>query len=198
MKNDTAEPLAYSLGSVPFIHTKIFLDSRPLIPRTETEYWVDLAIKEIRTKNIEAPRILDLCAGSGCIGVAVLKEIPEAFVDFAEIEESHHRTIEKNIRENYVDASRTRIFGGSLFENISEKYDFILSNPPYINPALKDRIEPSVINYEPKKALYGGQNGLEIIEKILRDAPEHLEEGGFSTLNTSRSRLNFFRASLRI
>src|SRR3989344_3024544 len=130
---EDSEPIAYTIGWIPFIHTKIYLDSRPLIPRPETEYWVDQVIQEIKKSKVEKPKILDLCAGSGCIGIAVLKEIPEAFVDFVEIEEIHHKTIEKNIRENNLDSSHTRIFGGDLFENVLDSYDFILSNPPYIN-----------------------------------------------------------------
>lgn len=172
------EPEAYTLGSIPFIHTEIYLDSRPLIPRTETEYWVDLAIKEIKEKGIREPKILDLCAGSGCIGVAVLKEIPEALVDFAEIDGSHHSTIQKNIEENQLDATHTRIFGGDLFEKNKDQYDFILSNPPYIDPALKERVGESVRQYEPERALYGGVGGLEIISRILAQLPSHLKPGG--------------------
>ena len=176
MKNNkTPEPEAYTLGSIPFVHTEIYLDSRPLIPRTETEYWVMQATEEIKTSGVEKPKILDLCAGSGCIGVTVLKEILEAQVDFAELDESHHQTIRKNIRENGLDHTRTRIFGGDLFENISDKYNFILSNPPYINPELKNRIQESVLEHEPAEALFGGRDGLEIIDKILDKAQDYLK-----------------------
>ena len=175
---EDSEPIAYTLGWIPFIHTKIYLDSRPLIPRPETEYWVDQVIQEIKKSKVEKPRILDLCAGSGCIGVAVLKEIRDAFVDFVEIEEIHHKTIERNIRENNLDSSHTRIFGGDLFENVLGSYDFILSNPPYINPDLKARVEKSVIQYEPPKALYGGDGGLDIIRRILSKVSDHLARAG--------------------
>lgn len=173
-----AEPLAYTLGWVPFIHTKIYLDSHPLIPRTETEYWVDLAIKEIKDSGIIRPKVLDLCAGSGCIGVSILEEIPEALVDFAEIDVNHHQTITKNITENNLDISHTRIFGGDLFESINDKYDFILSNPPYINPELKNRVEPSVLEHEPWQALNGGKEGLEIVNRILNQAGNYLNKSG--------------------
>ncbi len=178
MSKEVGEPIAYKLGSIPFIHTEIFLDSRPLIPRTETEYWVDLAIKEIREKRIERVKILDLCAGSGCIGVAILKEIPDALVDFAEIDKSHHSTIEKNLRTNEIDMSRARIFGGDLFENISDTYNFILTNPPYIDPKLWSRVEDSVTQYEPREALDGGGEGLEIINRILLETHKYLKNGG--------------------
>ena len=178
MNKEDLEPLAYRLGSIPFIHTEIYLDSRPLIPRTETEYWVDIVIKEIRESGIDEPVILDLCAGSGCIGVAVLKEIPQAQVDFAEIETAHHPTIKKNIIKNNLDESHTRIFGGDLFENVTEQYDFILANPPYLNPILIKRVQESVLEYEPEEALFGGQDGLELINKIIAKTPQYLKEGG--------------------
>lgn len=176
------EPLSYIIGWAPFLGTKIYLDSKPLIPRPETEYWLSEAIKSIKeymvVSGIRTPKILDLCAGSGCIGIAVLKEIPEARVDFAEIDPSHHSTIQKNILENAIDPSRARILGDDLFENISEVYDAILSNPPYINPEFSREVEKSVRDYEPAKALYGGKGGTEIIERILKKSPQHLVPGG--------------------
>lgn len=175
-------PLAYLIGWQPFCGTKIYLDSRPLIPRPETEYWTKLAIDEIQKYN--HPRILDLCAGSGCIGVAALKAVPDCTVDFVEIDESHHATILKNIRENGIDENRARIFGGSLFEKIStsaemtsQQYDFILTNPPYIDPNLSDRIGAGVREYEPEIALFGGNSGMELIREILAKIPQFLKPG---------------------
>lgn len=166
-------PLAYLIGHVPFLGCQIYLDSKPLIPRPETEYWVEKAIKEVKGGN----RVLDLCAGSGCIGVAVAKSLPTVQVDFAELDESHHPTIRKNLEANGLEISKSKIFGGDLFEKISEKYDFILSNPPYIDPAL-DRTEDGVKNHEPHLALYGGKSGIEIIRQIISDAPNHLNPDG--------------------
>lgn len=178
MKTTKTElPEAYRIGWVPFIHVNIWLDSRPLIPRPETEYWVDLAIKDIKASGIENPKVLDLCAGSGAIGVAVLKDLPEATVDFVELEPRHHSNILKNVRMNGIAEKRARIFGGDLFENIADRYDFILSNPPYLDYSL-NRVEESVLEHEPELALNGGRQGLEIIEKILNKAGEHLAPGG--------------------
>jgi release factor glutamine methyltransferase len=169
-------PLAYVIGWVPFCGVKIYLDSHPLIPRPETEYWVNLAIEKI--KNIKNPKVLDLCAGSGCIGVSVLKAIPDAVVDFVEIDESYHATILKNIQENGIDEKRTRIFGGSLFENITDQYDVILTNPPYIDPVLSDRIGAGVREHEPGIALFGGNGGMELIQEILAQVPHFLKSEG--------------------
>lgn len=179
---EAGEPLAYVIGWIPFLNTKIYLDSKPLIPRPETEYWSSIAIDSIKTliatNGIREPKILDLCAGSGCIGIAVLKAIPEAQVDFVEINPAHHSTISKNILINNIDSSRTRIFGGDLFENISGHYDAILTNPPYINPELSGEVEKSVTDYEPAQALYGGEGGMEILERILVEGPKHLTQSG--------------------
>lgn len=168
-------PLAYLIGSVPFLDTTIYLDSHPLIPRPETELWTERAIKEIQ--KTEAARVLDLCAGSGAIGVAVLKAVSEAHVTFGEIEEEHLRTIGKNLAENNVDCTRYRVFRSDLFENIDGTFDFILTNPPYIDPAL-DRTEVSVKTHEPHVALYGGVRGMELIEKIITQAPGYLTPNG--------------------
>ncbi len=174
---NTEVPEAYKIGWVPFIHTKIYLDSNPLIPRTETEYWVNEVIHKIKQSGIEKPRVLDLCAGSGCIGVAVAYEIPSAQVDFVEIDTRHHETIRKNLLENSIDLSRTRIWDGDLFEKVEGKYDFILSNPPYIDMSLK-RSDENVLEHEPHLALDGGREGTEIVEKILREFTQYLNTGG--------------------
>lgn len=177
------KPLAYRIGNIPFLDTTIFLDSRPLIPRPETEYWVGHAIEEIRGCAKAHPRIsvLDLCAGSGCIGVAVLKDISQVSVDFAEIDADHHETIRKNLRENNIKRERARIYGGDLFSEIakaSPQYDFILANPPYIDPDKTYRVQKSVVQYESARALFGGAGGVEYITRIIKESPRYLARAG--------------------
>ncbi|MCB9810784.1 MAG: peptide chain release factor N(5)-glutamine methyltransferase [Candidatus Nomurabacteria bacterium] len=176
----TGTPLAYLIGYTPFLNTKIYLDSSPLIPRPETEFWTEKAIAEIKAwqKNTDRPvKILDLCAGSGCIGVAVAKNIQNLTVDFIELD-NHQTLITKNCKENDIGSSRFRIFSGNLFSPLTdESYDFILTNPPYIDKTL-DRVETSVKSHEPELALYGGEAGLEIISKIIEHAPDFLNQNG--------------------
>jgi len=169
------EPLAFILGSIPFLGTTIYLDSKPLIPRVETEYWVSKAIEEIH-KSPASVKVLDLCAGSGCIGVAVGKAFPNATIHFAEIDTAHHPTILKNIRQNDL-ISETAIFGGSLFEQITERYHAILCNPPYIADE-SPHVQESVKKYEPPLALYGGKDGTDLIAQIIEEAPKHLYPHG--------------------
>ncbi|MEK7462474.1 MAG: peptide chain release factor N(5)-glutamine methyltransferase [Patescibacteria group bacterium] len=172
------EPLGYLIGHVPFLGCTISLDSKPLIPRPETEFWVEKAIVEIkRGGEAAAPRILDLCAGSGCIGVAVAKHLPNCHVDFSEIDASHLPTIKKNLSENGIDLARTNVAHTNLFEVFSGTYHFILSNPPYIDMDLK-RTDNNVLEHEPYIALSGGLAGLEVIQAIIEEAPKHLEHHG--------------------
>lgn len=181
------EPLGYLIGHVPFLDTTIYLDSKPLIPRPETEFWTERVIADIKTNYpARAPemtpdalqlRILDLCAGSGCIGVAIAKAIPDAIVDFCEIDDKHIPTINKNLIENAIDKTHTHIYHSNLFEAFSGTYQYIVSNPPYIDMDL-GRTDESVLTNEPYIALSGGLAGLEVIQKIIEEAPKHLERHG--------------------
>jgi len=177
----SGKPLAYLIGHVPFLNTIIYLESHPLIPRPETEFWTEHVIQEITNRRSQTStiqiKILDLCAGSGCIGTAVLKALPDTSVDFVEIDTAHHPTIHTNIEKNDIALSRTQIFGGNLFENVTGIYDYILTNPPYIDAHL-NRTEESVTAHEPALALWGGLNGMDVIQRIIETSPQHLTENG--------------------
>src|SRR5690606_23955541 len=112
--------------------------------------------------------ILDLCAGSGCIGVALAENNPKILVDFVELDQIHEETIKKNSFFNNLKPSQFNVYIGNLFLPLpkAKKYDYIFSNPPYIDQKL-NRTATSVKNHEPKLALYGGKNGLEIISDII-------------------------------
>ncbi len=184
---EAGEPLAYLIGSIPFLDTTIHLDSHPLIPRPETEYWVEKAITEIESQSSRRDLVvrglasneplcwvLDLCAGSGAIGVAVAKAIPEASVTFAEIDQSHLPTIEKNLTQNLSTGRKVlreqyNIVASDLFSEVTGTFDFILTNPPYIDKAA-DTVADSVVSHEPHLALFGGADGMEIIERIIAGA----------------------------
>ncbi|MDO8523954.1 MAG: HemK/PrmC family methyltransferase [bacterium] len=183
------EPVDYVVGWKPFLDCKIFLDSRPLIPRSETEYWVEKAILEIRRERGSAAlACLDLFAGSGAIGVAVLKHLPNARIDFGEIDAAHFPTILKNIRENLptpdlrqadgVNEMRARTIKTDVWSAIAGTYDFVFANPPYLSEARRKRIQKSVLAYEPASALFARENGLELIRKTIQGAAEYLRKDG--------------------
>jgi HemK-like putative methylase len=121
--------------------------------------------------------VLDLCAGSGAIGVAVAKAIPTAVVDFCEIDEAHIPTIKKNLQLNGISTTRTRVVHASLFTKLPFRYDFILSNPPYIDEA-KNTVDSTVVDFEPLIALFGGNQGMEVVQPIVEQAHQHLVAGG--------------------
>lgn len=166
------EPEAYRIGHVPFLGTTIWLDSHPLIPRTETEWWVEKVLPEIKG----SVRVLDLFAGSGCVGVAVLKHT-EAFVTFGEFDARHIPTIERNVREN-ANLSRAQIVQTDVWSRLSGTFDFVLANPPYLSQARIDRIEPSVLEHEPVGALFADDDGYALIEATLIGLQDHLAPKG--------------------
>lgn len=173
------EPIDYVIGWKPFLDCRVFLDSRPLIPRTETEYWVEKAILEIKRERGDAPlSCLDLFAGSGAIGVSILKRLPNARVDFGELEAVHFSTILKNIRENGAGEARTRVIKTDVWGAVAETYDFVFANPPYLSEARRKRVQKSVLAYEPASALFAKENGLELIKKTIEGVPRHLRKEG--------------------
>ncbi len=195
------EPLGYVIGWQPFLGLKIYLDSKPLIPRPETEWWVEQMLAELTdceraepfsaalraarpsptaengSARSRALQFLDLCAGSGAIGCSALARLPTAHVYFGEIDPAHEATIQRNIRENDLDVSRTDIRIGDLFEPFNDmRFDVIAVNPPYV-PI--NRILPaSVADYEPDRALYAGADGLDIIRRVAAELPNYLAPGG--------------------
>lgn len=176
----SGEPLAYIIGWISFLGTQVDLSSRPLIPRPETEYWTERALQIIHQSQREKEniRVLDIFAGSGAIGAAILHNAPMVHVDFGEIEERHLSTIKKNaLRATEGDTNRFRIFKSDVWENIDGVYDIVLANPPYI-PHMSPQVEASVSDYEPHEALYGGKDGLDYIEALISGAKEHLTPHG--------------------
>lgn len=172
------EPLAYVIGWIPFLGLHIDLSSHPLIPRPETEWWTELLIEHLRTRFWNIPfRFLDVCAGSGAVGLAVLKACPLAHVSFGELSPEHAQQIEKNIAVNGLDGVRANVRAGDLFSPfMHETFDVIAANPPYIPQGRK--LDASVSDYEPSDALYSGTDGLDLIRRIATHTPHHVSSGG--------------------
>lgn len=171
------EPVDYVIGFSRFLGCRIDLSFRPLIPRQETEYWTEIVINSIKeSRGKRRVRVLDMFAGSGCVGIAVLKHIPRARVDFADIEEKFLKQIKKNARLNGIPASRYVCVRSNIFSNVRWKYDYILANPPYV--ASGQHVASSVKKYEPQSAFRAGKDGLRFIKPFLRDALNHLAPDG--------------------
>lgn len=165
-------PEDYKRGFKDFLGVKVDLSFRPLIPREETEDWVKEALKEAKGE------CLDLFAGSGCIGLAVLKNIPGSTCDFGDIDRLFLKGIERSVQDNGIEKARFNLVETDIFSNISKKYDFILANPPYVAERRVNEVGEDVRMFEPAIALYGGNDGMEIIGRFLSEAGDYLKGKG--------------------
>lgn len=173
------EPVDHIIGRTLFLDTEIGVGPDVLIPRVETEYWVENAIQAIRKAEGPDLRILDMCAGSGCIGIALLKHLPSSEVVFADIEEAALARIKRNLHANNLGTSaRHSLVLSDLFERITGTFEYIFANPPYIALENAAEVESSVLQYEPKRALFAPEKGLYCIKKILETAPIYLKKEG--------------------
>lgn len=171
------EPLAYIIGSIPFLGCHIDLSFRPLIPRAETEYWAGLAFDEFRPKR-KPFLCLDIFSGSGCLGVALLKRKVDARVDFADINPQSLHQIERNLSLNGLGTHRSRLILSDVFAGVEDRYDLILANPPYIGADEFNDLPSSVRQHEPSEALWGGPQGLLLIDQFLSGVRSYLRAGG--------------------
>lgn len=176
---EAGEPLDYVIGWKRFLSTKIDLSHRPLIPRVETEFQVECLLEEARERGLPI-RVLDLFAGSGCVGVGFLHELETAQVDFAEIDPRLVEQIQENCALNEIAPERFRVFQSDVFDGVptGREYDLIFANPPYLSETRRDSIQASVIAHEPSLALFAGTDGLALIEKTLLSALERLAPEG--------------------
>lgn len=164
-----------------FLGSKIDLSFRPLIPRQETEYWVSLILKEIK----KGSKCLDLFSGSGCIGVSVLKNIENTFCDFGEIDKNLLKQIQINLEG--FEKERYNIIETDVFSNIKERYDFILANPPYVALERIGEVGEDVLEYEPHLALFSGNKGMDCIIRLIKEAPNFLNEKGVLVIEHDES-----------
>ena len=163
-----------------FLNCKIDLSKEVFIPRVETKFWVKKAIKSIRATSNEQRtiKVLDIFAGSGCIGIAVLKNIRNSYVDFVDIDKKAIEQIKINLRLNKISPKRYRVIRSNIFEKVKGEYDFIFANPPYVAKERLGEVQESVKKFEPKISWYGGRGGLKYIKKFLKEARNHLKENG--------------------
>ena len=168
-------PLQYILGTANFYGIDLAVDERVLIPRPETEVLAEAAIEMIG--SAPSVRVLDLCTGSGAIAAAIAANVPGAQVTATELSLRAFMLARVNLRP----WSNVRVLRGDLFEALpegEESFDAILTNPPYIPTEVINTLAREVKDHEPVMALDGGADGLDLIRRILSEAPDHLKEGG--------------------
>jgi len=164
---------------IKFLNCKIDLSKKVFKPRIETEYWVGKAIKDIRMFKCSNVRVLDVFAGTGCIGIAVLKNIKNSQVDFVENSKEATEQIKINLKLNKIEQKRYEIFQSNLFEKLKKRrYNFIFANPPYVALDRIKEVQKEVLEREPKEALFGGRDGMFWIKKFLKKAKKYLKKNG--------------------
>lgn len=174
------EPLAYVLGEWTFYGMDLYVDSNVLIPRDDTCALASLAIQ--KGLHLEqSPRILDLCTGSGCIGLALASRIKDARVTLADISKEALAVAKKNVMRQKL-SSRVSCYQADALKaapNFLGKFDMIVSNPPYITSDEMVQLPRSVRDYEPHLALHGGDDGLLFYREIIRNYSVALKPGGY-------------------
>lgn len=174
------EPLAYVLGEWEFYGLPLYVSPDVLIPRDDTCAVTELAINKSLFLDKD-PRILDLCCGSGCIGLAVASRVKDARVTLADISREALAVAKKNIARNKL-GGRVSTFQVDARKNAPGflgKFDLIVSNPPYITAEDMKQLPKSVGDYEPHLALFGGEDGLDFYRCILKNFTSILKPGGF-------------------
>lgn len=175
------EPLAYILGRKEFYGRDFVVGPEVLIPRPETEALVDFGKEEIGEN--QPARVLDLCAGTGCVGISLALERPRATVDLVEVDPGAAEVARRNVDRHGV-GDRVRVLVGDLFAPADGIYDVIVSNPPYVPSGEIEGLSREV-RMEPRLALDGGPDGLSVVRRIAADAAARLRPGGMLALELS-------------
>ncbi len=175
------EPIAYILGEREFFGLRFRTGAGVLVPRPDSECLVEIALKRTRPRDLFG-RALDLCTGSGCIGIAFARQRPTWRMTLTDSSQSAltcaaHNTVSLGA------AFQVTILDGDLFEAVGpSRFELITANPPYIASADIGGLQPDVRDHEPRVALDGGPDGLSIIRRIVEEAPSHLVAGGVLAL----------------
>jgi len=181
---DERVPLAYLLGEAWFMGMPFHVDERVLVPRSPIGELIENGFQPwLGEKPVE--RILDLCTGSGCIGIGAASVFEDAFVDLSDISPDALLVAESNIELHEL-SDRVRTIQSDVFANISGRYDMIISNPPYVDAEdLADM--PQEFHHEPVLGLAAGNDGLDIAHRIIAGAADYLTPGGLLVVEVGNS-----------
>ncbi|MGH8118200.1 MAG: 50S ribosomal protein L3 N(5)-glutamine methyltransferase [Rhodanobacteraceae bacterium] len=183
---ETREPVAYLVGEAWFAGVPFKCDRRALVPRSPIAELIERGFSPW-LDGIEVERALDLCTGSGCIGIAMAAHNPGWRVDIADISDEALALARENVALHQL-GDRVRGVRSDLFARLSgERYDLIVSNPPYVTDA-EYAAMPREYAHEPKLGLTAGADGLDLALRILRDAPDHLTDAGLLIVEVGESK----------
>lgn len=174
------EPLAYVLGQWEFYGLPLYVTKDVLIPRDDTCAVAELAINKCLFLESD-PRVLDLCCGSGCIGIAIASRVKDARVTLADISKEALAVAKKNIARHRLGGRMTSVQADARMpaSKFLGKFDLIVSNPPYVTEAEMKELPHSVADFEPHLALFGGEDGLDFYRDIVKNFSGSLKPGGY-------------------
>ncbi len=179
------EPIAYILREKEFLSKKFYIDKGTLIPRPETELLVDKILKIYKEKKIS---ILDIGTGSGCIIISLLSNLKNSYGIGIDISKNAILTAKKNALK-YKLSTRLKFFNKSLNSIFSKKFDLIVSNPPYIDSKDIKNLSDDIKRYEPRIALDGGNDGLDLIRKVIYKSKHILKINGMLALEIGNEQI---------
>lgn len=184
------KPASYITGEAWLQGYSFKVDSRVIIPRS---FIAELLADQL-TPWVNAPEmpfdILDMCTGSACLAILAAHMFENSQVDAVDLSKDAIQVAQDNIRQHLLQ-DRVTAIESDLFSNLKgRQYDFILTNPPYVNETSMKQLPPEYL-HEPRMALAGGDSGMDLIERILQQAPAHLKEGGFLIVELGNERLHF-------
>lgn len=169
------EPLQYIRGFVDFCDCRIRVTPDVLIPRQETELLAEMIIKELEKSECKGKVLWEVCAGSGCLGLAIKKRIPDLTVVLSDLSSAALEIAKENAKDNEVDVHFMQ--GDLLAPFQGQTCDFFVCNPPYISQKEYAGLDPEVRDFEPKMALIAGQSGFEFYERLSKDLAIFLKNG---------------------
>lgn len=169
------EPVAYITNEKEFFEDTFFVDQRVLIPRPESEFIVEKAANLL--KNSEKAEVLDICCGSGCIGLSI-KRAAACRLALADISLNALEVAKINAARLFPASTDISFIQSDLFGAVSGKFDLITANPPYLSERDMENFVIKELKFEPENAFFGGKTGFEITEKILKSVHEFLNPGG--------------------
>jgi release factor glutamine methyltransferase len=172
------EPVAYLVGKTEFYSLELNVTSDCMVPRPETELLVERAIEFLRTRTGKQ-FVCDLCTGCGCVAIAIARNCPDESIIATDICDAALSVAAENIEKHQL-GGRVKLLCGDLFDPIVpgldvEKFDLIVCNPPYVSAAEFEKLDKTVKDYEPKLALFAGEDGLDIYRRIFEKADAFLK-----------------------
>ena len=172
------EPIPYLVGKTEFYSLELDITPDCMIPRPETELLAERAIEFLRTRSGKQ-FVCDLCTGSGCIAVAIARNYPDCQIIATDISDAALTVAARNIEKHRL-KDRIKLLCGDLFDPImpqldADKFDLIVCNPPYVSAAEFEKLDKNVKDYEPKLALFAGDDGLDIYRRIIERVEQFLK-----------------------